>query len=91
MKVGAVAWKGPIGRLDDRTAANLDLCLEGHINRGTTNVVLDCGDLEHISSLGLGTLVRLQSRMKNKGGRFGLANVDDRIADILHIVHFEKR
>lgn len=78
------------GRLDDHSARCLDDSIEEHVERGIIKVVLDCSKLRHISSRGLGTLIRLHSRLQNQGGYVKLAHVDNTLADVLHIVHFEK-
>lgn len=78
------------GRLDDHSAEFLISCLAGHIRDGTTKIVLDCRHLEHVSSVGLGALVRVHSRLKKDGGEVKLARVEGVIADILRIVHFDR-
>ena len=78
------------GRLHEKTATFLFDCVDGHIQRGHKKLILDCGDLEHIVSAGLGTLVRIHFRLKEKGGQVQLVRVHGVVADILRIVHFEK-
>ena len=78
------------GRLDEKTSEFLFDCLDGHIEHGRTKLVLDCSDLEHIVSAGLGTLVRVHFRLKDKGGQVQLVGVQGVVADILRLVHFEK-
>ena len=78
------------GRLDEKTSAFLFDCLDGHIHHGHKKLVLDCSNLEHIVSAGLGTLVRIHFRLKEKGGQVQLVGVQGVVADILRLVHFEK-
>lgn len=78
------------GRLDEKTSTFLFDCIDGQIKHGHTKLVLDCSDLEHIVSAGLGTLVRIHFRLKEKGGQVQLVGVRGVVADILRIVHFEK-
>ena len=35
---------------------------------GCEKMILDCGELSYISSMGLGMLMRVHSKMKKKGG-----------------------
>tara|TARA_R110002049_G_scaffold46487_1_gene135163 strand:+ start:118629 stop:118976 length:348 start_codon:yes stop_codon:yes gene_type:complete len=78
------------GRLDEKTATFLFDCVDGHIKHGRTKLILDCSDLEHIVSAGLGTLVRIHFRLKEQGGQVHLVGVQGVVADILRLVHFEK-
>ena len=78
------------GRLDEHTADFLIDCLTGHIQNGTSKIVLDCHELSHVTSVGLGALVRVHSRLKRDGGEVKLARVEGVISDILRIVHFDR-
>ena len=79
-----------VGRLDDKTAVSLFDCVDGHIGRGHTKLVMDCTELEHIVSAGLATLVRIHFRLKEKGGQVQLVGAQGVVADALRLVHFEK-
>ena len=68
------------GRLDSSTASFLLDCLEGYIERGEKKIVLDCAQLEGISSEGLATFVRANSRLKPNGGQMALACVNGGVA-----------
>lgn len=78
------------GRLDEHSADFLLQTLRGWVDRGVTKMVLDCRDLEHVSSFGLATLVRLHTRLRKAGGQVNLAGVSGLVAEVLRIVHFEK-
>ena len=56
------------GRIDEHTAELLFNRLESMIKEGRIKLILDCGQLQHISSVGLGTFVRIHSRVSAKGG-----------------------
>ncbi|MCG8650925.1 MAG: STAS domain-containing protein [Pirellulales bacterium] len=78
------------GRLDDNSAEFLVDCLSGHIKNGANKIVLDCAELQHVSSTGLAALVRIHSRLKSIGGEVKLAAVAGVVTDILRIVHFDR-
>ncbi len=78
------------GRLDEHASQFLFDCLVGHIERGRNKLVLDCGNLDHITSFGLGTLVRIHSRLKPSGGVVHLAAVGGVVAKVIHVVHFDR-
>ncbi|MEM9588880.1 MAG: STAS domain-containing protein [Planctomycetota bacterium] len=78
------------GKLDAASSEYLLDCVQGFIDRGERKVVLDCFDLDSISSVGLGTLVRANSRLKSHGGTIALVGVQGLVADVLRVVHFDR-
>ena len=78
------------GRLNEDTSEFFFGCLEGVIEEGDTKILLDCSGLEFVSSLGIGTLVRIQSRLKRQGGTVKLAAVQGVVAEVLRVVHLDK-
>jgi len=67
------------GRLDAAQAGSADAFLHGV--SGT--VVLDCTDLEYVSSAGLGVLLKTQKRLLGSGGKLRLRGVNRHLQDIL--------
>ncbi len=78
------------GKLDSSTSGPLSECIDGHIDKGSHKIILDCSELDAIASEGLATLVRANSRLKKLGGKFALAGVKGTVADVLRIVHFDR-
>lgn len=78
------------GELDEESSPYLFACVQDEIEEGRTRVVLDFARLNHISSVGLGTLVRIHSRMKNKGGNVQFAHIDGLAAEIVKAVGLNK-
>lgn len=78
------------GRLDSTTADFLLDCLQGFIERGESRIVVDCMGLQSITSIGLATLVRANSRLKSSGGEMNIANASGVVAETLKIVHFDR-
>lgn len=78
------------GRLDEETCHYLMDCVEGDVLDGRKKMILDCDRLEYISSMGLGTLVRVNSRMKKLGGDVKLANVHGVVAQVMSVVGLNK-
>lgn len=74
------------GKLDNETSTYLFECVEGEVEDGCTKIVLDLQKLDHISSLGLGTLVRIHSRIKAKGGQVECAQIQGLAADVIAAV-----
>lgn len=74
------------GRLDEANCNYLLDCVADEILEGRTKLILDCGQLEYISSMGIGMLVRVNARMKKLGGDVKLAAVHGAVAQILTVV-----
>ena len=71
------------GHLDSESSVFFFDCITGMIEDGAKKLVIDCRDVEYMSSMGLGMLVRAHSRMKKIGGNVKLARVEGLVADVL--------
>ena len=74
------------GRLDTTTAPALDEAIKASVE-GITELVLDFGALEYISSAGLRVLLGAQKIMAKQGG-MKLINVNDDAMNILEVTGF---
>ena len=74
------------GRLDTVTAPELEKELKASLE-GLTELTLDFGKLEHISSAGLRVLLSAQKAM-NKQGEMKLMNVNETIMEIFEVTGF---
>ena len=63
------------GGIDARTADGLLEQVGRMIDEGATRIVLDCQDLEIVSSAGLAALLRIHTRLRTRGGDVRLAGV----------------
>ena len=74
------------GRVDTTTApefeSNVDACVEG-----LEELILDCKEIEYISSAGLRVILKAQKVM-NKQGSMKLINVNDTIMEVFDITGF---
>lgn len=78
------------GRLDGASSEYLLDCIQGHVEDGVKNVILNCTELEYISSIGLGTLVRANTRLKPREGRVVLVGVKGLVAEVLKVAHLDR-
>ena len=60
------------------------------IDAGLHSIIIDCSELDHISSYGLGVLVRLHKRMDEKIGDVKIASVKGLVANILRLTRMNK-
>ncbi len=74
------------GRLDTTTAPQLEAELRQSVD-GVTELTLDFGELEYLSSAGLRVLLSAQKVM-NKQGTMVLRNVNETIMEIFEVTGF---
>jgi len=53
------------------------------IDNGNNKIILNCTQLDHLDSSGIGELVRTHAAVRKTGGRFTLANLTKKIHDLL--------
>ena len=78
------------GRLDAEQCEYLLHCVQKQIENGCSKLILDCDGLEYISSMGLGMLMRVHSRMSKQGGDVKLACVRGIVAEGIKLVRLDK-
>ena len=74
------------GTLDENNCNYLLECVAEEILEGRKKLIVNCGELVFISSMGLGMLVRVNARMKKLGGDVKLAAVQGAVAQVLSVV-----
>ncbi len=74
------------GKLSEENCDYLLECVEEHIREGRKKLILDCGHLSYISSMGLGMLVRVNARMKKLDGDVKLAALQSTVVQIMSVV-----
>jgi anti-sigma B factor antagonist len=53
------------------------------VDKGNNRIILNCVELDHLDSSGIGELVRTHTSVRKTGGRFTLANLTKKIHDML--------
>ena len=74
-----------IGRIDTTTAPELEAVVESLTE--VTGLVMDCGELEYVSSAGLRVILKAQ-KMMNTQGSLTLCNVNETIMEVFDITGF---
>ena len=82
----AVASLKIIGRLDTSTAPELEATIDGCV-AGIKELVLDCSELEYVSSAGLRVILKAQKLM-NAQGNMKLTHVNETIMEVFDITGF---
>ena len=83
---GAAVTLKIIGRLDTATAPALEKEIDASVP-GMQELVLDCGELEYVSSAGLRVILKAQKRM-NAQGSMKLTAVNESIMEVFDITGF---
>ena len=83
---GTAATLKIIGRLDTTTAPELEATIDGCV-AGIKELVLDCSELEYVSSAGLRVILSAQKTM-NKQGEMVIRNVNETINEVFEITGF---
>jgi anti-sigma B factor antagonist len=74
-----------MGRVDSTNAAELGSAMDRSVDDGKTNLVLDLGGVEYMSSAGLREMVRVLKRVKRSGGDLRIANPSERVREVLEL------
>ncbi|HVO23646.1 MAG TPA: STAS domain-containing protein [Candidatus Margulisiibacteriota bacterium] len=85
-KSGAVVL-GVNGRVDATNAGVLEQRVLGLIDAGEKRLVIDCAELQYISSAGLRVLLVAAKRLST-GGQLALAALNHQIRDVFDIAGF---
>jgi anti-sigma B factor antagonist len=73
------------GRLDTHTSPAFEKKLFACLKAGTLHVVIDCSDLEYISSAGLRAISKASEVFKSRQGELILCKLKDYIKDVFEI------
>ena len=77
-----------IGRLDTPASLEVSKDLEPVIQNATGEIVLDCSELEYISSSGLRIFLTLRKAAASKGGKVIVKNISKEIRQVFMITGF---
>ena len=83
---GAVITLKIVGRLDTSTAPALEAAIDG-CTAGIGELILDCSELEYVSSAGLRVILKAQKQM-NVQGSMKLIGVNEAIMEVFDITGF---
>ena len=89
-RVGDVTILRLKGRLElDDGDVILRSHVDGLVQQGRVNVVLDMTDVTRMDSAGIGMLVGKYMTVKNRGGMLRLLHLTDRTSRLLHVTRLE--
>jgi anti-sigma B factor antagonist len=78
------------GQLDAHTFSALQKELEELGDAADPRVVLNCQDLEYVSSAGLGVLKKMSREFRDKAGDIRLASLPPKISNVVNLLGFNQ-
>lgn len=87
-QVGEVAVLLPTGFINAHTVREFEEALEGLVQGGRYTILLNCKDLNYISSAGLGAIMGLIETVRQHGGDILLSNLQDNVFAIFDTLGF---
>lgn len=79
----------PRGRLDGRSTPLFEEKLLGCIEAGERSILLDCSNLDYISSTGLRTVLTASKRLNGADGRLALCALNANLLEVFRISGFD--
>lgn len=83
-----VAIVYPRGHLDAHNVERFEKEILKLIENGQVNVIVNCKDLNYISSAGMGIIMGYLDEIREKGGDIKLCSVSERVYEIFDLVGF---
>ena len=78
------------GDLDSVSAPGFNRQIQEHLDTGHTKIIIDCRKMGYISSLGIGSLVALQTKLRRRGGEVKLATIHGPAMEVMRLVRLDK-
>ena len=78
------------GGLDAHNARELGEKLNNLVEAGIRDLIVDCSKLTFISSAGIGTLLKINHGLKDRGGRVHLAGPSGTVVQVLKIARLDR-
>ena len=83
----AIILNGP---LDAASTPEFDKAIQAHLDAGCSKIIIDCRNMPYLSSLGMGSLIVLQTKLKRRGGEVKLSAVFGTAMEIMRMVGVDK-
>lgn len=87
-QAGDVAVLLPAGFINAHTVREFEDALEGLVQEGRYTILLNCKELNYISSAGLGAIMGLIETVREHGGDILLSNLQDNVFAIFDTLGF---
>jgi anti-sigma B factor antagonist len=78
------------GDLDAGTVTQFESEIQKYLDQGLSKIIIDCRYMGFVSSLGIGSLITLQTRLRKRGGEVKLAAIQGTAAQVVKLVRLDK-
>jgi len=78
------------GNLDSTTTDEFKSEVQKHLDRGMNKIIIDCRYMGLISSVGVGALITLQTRLRRRDGVVKLSSLQGMAANVIKLVRLDK-
>lgn len=78
------------GELDGYAVKDFTECLEFEIEKGHRRIIVDCSRLRFVSSMGIGTMVRIHGKMSKLGGDVKLVSLTGMVSELFALTHMDR-
>ncbi|HEY2001347.1 MAG TPA: STAS domain-containing protein [Acidobacteriaceae bacterium] len=78
------------GRMDAESAVQFEDQCESCMSEGFTSIVADLGDLIYVSSMGLGAIVRMAKKLRDKGGELRICCLTGLVRQLFEITKLNR-
>jgi anti-sigma B factor antagonist len=78
------------GGLNSQTSEQFVSQIEKLVDAGLTRLIVDCGQLNYISSSGMGVLLRLHRRLKKHGGNVKICSLHGIVPQALEMMRLNE-
>lgn len=87
-KAGKICIVNINGRLDTTNFKQLEDVLEEQISNGEKKIIVDCSEMEYVSSSGLRIFLMMLKKTNAQQGKFVLSGLQSHILEIFEIAGF---
>ena len=87
---GSTAVAAVSGRVDSANAKEFEEELSAIIDKGATGLVVDCGELNYISSAGLRVLLLVAKDLQKKGAPFAICSLSGQVMELFTVSGFDQ-
>ncbi|MCL1909033.1 MAG: STAS domain-containing protein [Holophagaceae bacterium] len=87
-EVGGASVVEPSGFINAHTVRQFESTLEGLVEGGRCNILLNCANLNYISSAGLGAIMGQIESVRENGGDIVLSNLKENVFTIFDTLGF---
>lgn len=78
------------GDVDASSSIHLDKAISDAVEKGQKNIVIDCTNLQYISSAGLGVFMSYIQDFEDSGSKFVLFGMSKKVANVFEILGLDQ-